>query len=147
MTTFEAILLTIVTASTPLLIAALGELVAERAGVLNLGVEGMMVMGAVCSFAGAVTFDSTILGVLCGILAGVLMAALFALVVLGFAANQVGSGLALTIFGLGLSGLIGAPFVGSRRDPVAPIHIPALSDLPFAGRLFFGQDLDRKSVV
>ena len=61
--------------------------------------------------------------------------------VLGFAANQVGSGLALTIFGLGLSGLIGAPFVGARRDPVAPVNIPGLTDLPVVGRLFFGQDL------
>jgi general nucleoside transport system permease protein len=140
-TIYEAILLTIVTASTPLLIAALGELVTERSGVLNLGVEGMMAMGAACSFAAAVTFDSTLLGVAAGVVAGASMSALFALVVLGFAANQVGSGLALTILGLGLSGLIGAPFVGSRRDPVAPIHIPALSDLPFVGRLFFGQDL------
>jgi simple sugar transport system permease protein len=139
-TTFEAILLTIITASTPLLIAAVGELVTERSGVLNLGVEGMMVMGAVCSFAGAVTFDSTLLGVLCGVLAGVLMAALFALVVLGFAANQVGSGLALTIFGLGLSGLIGAPFVGARRDPVGALQIPGLSDLPVVGRVLFAQD-------
>ncbi len=141
MTTFEAILLTIVTASTPLLIAALGELVTERSGVLNLGVEGMMAMGAACSFAAAVTFDSTLLGVAAGILAGALMAALFALVVLGFAANQVGSGLALTIFGLGLSGLVGAPFVGARRDPVAPIDVPVLSDVPVVGRLFFEQDL------
>ncbi|HEU6441885.1 MAG TPA: ABC transporter permease [Microvirga sp.] len=141
MTTFEAILLTIVTASTPLLIAALGELVTERSGVLNLGVEGMMVMGAACSFAAAVTFDSTLVGVLAGMTAGALMAALFALVVLGFAANQVGSGLALTIFGLGLSGLIGAPFVGARRDPVAPVDIPGLSDIPYIGRLFFEQDL------
>jgi general nucleoside transport system permease protein len=140
-TIYEAILLTIVTASTPLLIAALGELVTERSGVLNLGVEGMMAMGAACSFAAAVTFDSTLLGVAAGVVAGASMSALFALVVLGFAANQVGSGLALTIFGLGLSGLIGAPFVGSRRDPVAPVHIPGLSDLPFVGRLFFGQDL------
>ncbi len=141
MTTFEAILLTIVTASTPLLIAALGELVTERSGVLNLGVEGMMAMGAACSFAAAVTFDSTLLGVLAGILAGTLMAALFALVVLGFAANQVGSGLALTILGLGLAGLIGAPFVGARRNPIAPLDIPVLSDLPVVGRLFFEQDL------
>jgi len=141
MTTFEAILLTIVTASTPLLIAALGEMVTERSGVLNLGVEGMMAMGAACSFAAAVTFDSTLIGVAAGILAGALMSALFALVVLGFAANQVGSGLALTIFGLGLSGLIGAPFVGSRRDPIAPIDIPGLSDIPVVGRLFFEQDL------
>jgi ABC-type uncharacterized transport system permease subunit len=141
MTTFEAILLTIVTASTPLLIAALGELVTERAGVLNLGVEGMMVMGAACSFAAAVSFDSTLLGVVAGMLAGALMAALFALAVLGFAANQVGSGLALTIFGLGLSGLIGAPFVGARRDPVEPVDVPVVSDIPYVGRLFFEQDL------
>jgi ABC-type uncharacterized transport system permease subunit len=140
-TVFEAILLTIVTASTPLLIAALGELVTERSGVLNLGVEGMMAMGAACSFAAAVTFDSTLLGVAAGMLAGALMAALFALLVLGFAANQTGSGLALTILGLGLSGLIGAPFVGARRDPIAPIDIPGLSDIPVIGRLFFEQDL------
>ena len=141
MTAFEAILLTIVTASTPLLIAAVGELVAERSGVLNLGLEGMMVMGAACSFAAAVTFDSTWIGVLAGMLAGVLMAALFALAVLGLAANQVGSGLALTIFGLGLSGLIGAPFVGSNRAPIGHMSIPVLSDIPVVGRLFFGQDL------
>jgi general nucleoside transport system permease protein len=140
-TTFEAILLTIVTASTPLLIAAIGELVTERSGVLNLGVEGMMVMGAACSFAAAVTFDSTLIGVAAGILAGALMASLFAVVVLGFAANQVGSGLALTILGLGLAGLIGAPFVGARRDPIPAISIPGLSDLPIIGRLFFAQDL------
>ena len=140
MTTYEAILLTIITASTPLLLAALGELVAERSGVLNLGVEGMMAMGAACSFGAAVAFESSLLGVLCGILAGVLMAALFALVVLGCAANQVGSGLALTILGLGLSGLIGAPFVGSRRDPIALITIPGLSDLPGLGRIVFSQD-------
>ena len=141
MTTFEAILLTIVTASTPLLIAALGELITERSGVLNLGVEGMMAMGAACSFAAAVTFDSTLLGVAAGIIAGASMAALFALAVLGFATNQVGSGLALTILGLGLSGLIGAPFVGARRDPIAPVDVPLLSDIPYIGRLFFEQDL------
>jgi general nucleoside transport system permease protein len=141
MTAFEAILLTIVTASTPLLIAAIGELVAERSGVLNLGVEGMMAVGAACSFAAAVTFDSTLVGVAAGILAGACMAALFAIVVLGFAANQVGSGLALTILGLGLSGLIGAPFVGARRDPIAAFVIPGLSDTPVIGRLFFAQDV------
>ncbi len=140
MSIVEAILLTIVTASTPLLIAALGELVTERSGVLNLGVEGMMAMGAACGFAGAILFDSTLLGVLCGILAGGLTAALFAFAVLGLAANQVASGLALTIFGLGLSGLIGAPFIGARRDPITHLHIPGLTDLPLVGRLFFGQD-------
>jgi len=140
MTTFEAILFTIVAASTPLLIAAIGELVAERAGVLNLGVEGMMAMGAVCAFAAAFTFDSTLIGILLGMVAGGLMAALFALAVLGFAANQVGSGLALTIFGLGLSGLIGAPFVGQTRPRVEEWPIPFLSDLPVVGHALFSQD-------
>lgn len=140
MTTFEAILFTIVTASTPLLIAAIGELVAERAGVLNLGVEGMMAMGAVCAFAAAFTFDSTLVGILLGMAAGGLMAALFALAVLGFAANQVGAGLALTIFGLGLSGLIGAPFVGQTRPRVEEWPIPFLSDLPLVGHALFSQD-------
>ncbi|HEY8565312.1 MAG TPA: ABC transporter permease [Beijerinckiaceae bacterium] len=136
----EAILLTIVTAATPLLLAALGELVAERSGTLNLGVEGMMAMGAVCAFAGAVAFDSTVLGIACGLAAGTAMAALFALAVLGFAANQVASGLALTITGLGLSGLIGAPFVGQRREAIGHLALPGLTDIPIIGRLLFGQD-------
>jgi len=141
MTTFEAILFTIVMASTPLLIAAIGELVAERAGVLNLGVEGMMAMGAVSAFVGAFLFDSTWIGIAFGMMAGGLMAALFALVVLGFAANQVGAGLALTILGLGLSGVIGAPFVGERLPPTPSLEIPLLSDLPILGSAVFSQDI------
>ena len=140
MTLFEAVLLTVVTAATPLLIAAIGELVVERAGILNLGVEGMMAVGAACGFAAAIVTGSTFLGFAGGVMAGMVLSLLFALAVLGFAANQVASGLALTIFGLGLSGLIGAPFVGSRRDPVGELHIPGLTDLPFIGQLFFGQD-------
>jgi ABC-type uncharacterized transport system permease subunit len=140
MTLFEAVLLTVVTAATPLLIAAIGELVVERSGVLNLGVEGMMAVGAACGFAAAIVTGSTFLGFAGGAMAGMVLSLLFALAVLGFAANQVASGLALTIFGLGLSGLIGAPFVGSRRDQVGELHIPGLTDLPFVGQLFFGQD-------
>jgi simple sugar transport system permease protein len=140
MTIIEAILITVATAATPLILAAIGELVAERAGVLNLGVEGMMAVGAACAFGGAVTFDSTLVGVVCGALGGALLAALFALVVLGLAANQVASGLALTILGLGVAGLIGGPFIGARREPVAHLFIPWLTDLPFVGRLVFGED-------
>jgi ABC-type uncharacterized transport system permease subunit len=136
----EPLLLTIITAATPLLIAALGELVVERSGVLNLGVEGMMVMGAACAFVVAILTGSSILGALAGIAAGMALAAIFALMTLGFAANQVASGLALTIFGLGLSGLIGADFVGARRDPVPKLHIPGLSDLPFVGAILFAED-------
>jgi general nucleoside transport system permease protein len=136
----EAILLTVITASTPLLIAALGELVVERAGVLNLGVEGMMILGASCGFVAAILTGSSALGALAGTAAGAALAAVFALMTLGFAANQVASGLALTILGLGLSGLIGADFVGARRDPAPKLHIDGVSELPFIGPVFFGQD-------
>lgn len=137
---FEAILLTVITASTPLLLAALGEVVVERSGVLNLGVEGMMIMGAASGFAVAVLTGSSALGVIAGCLAGVAMALLFAGLVLGLAANQVAAGLALTIFGLGLSGLVGFSFVGAKRDAMANLFVPGLSDIPFFGRVLFGQD-------
>lgn len=140
MTLAEAVLLTVITASTPLLIAAIGELVAERAGVLNLGVEGMMAVGAACAFAAAVSLDSTFGGFVAGAGAGMALSLVFAFAVLGVAANQVASGLALTILGLGLSGVIGAPFVGARRDPIAHLSLPGLTDLPFIGRPLFGQD-------
>jgi ABC-type uncharacterized transport system permease subunit len=107
-----AVALTIITASTPLLIAALGELVVERSGVLNLGVEGMMVMGAVCGFGAAFATGSPYVGCLAAIAAGMVMAALFGFLTLSLVSNQVATGLALTLLGLGLSGLIGEAFVG-----------------------------------
>ena len=109
---FIAILLTVITASTPLLLAAMGELVVERSGVLNLGVEGMMVMGAVCGFGAAFVSGNPYLGILASIAAGVFMSLLFGLLTLTLVANQVATGLALTLLGLGLSGLIGESFVG-----------------------------------
>jgi simple sugar transport system permease protein len=93
----EAIILAVLAASTPLLLAATGELVTERAGVLNLGVEGMMIVGAACGFGGAWLTGSVIIGALCGIAAGILMSLIFALMTLGLAVNQVATGLALTI--------------------------------------------------
>ena len=136
----EAILLTFITAATPLLIAAIGELVVERSGVLNLGVEGMMIMGAATGIAVAILTGSSVLGVLGAIVAGMALSALFALMTLGLAVNQVASGLALTIFGLGLSGVIGAPFVGVQRQGIGKIDVPVLSDIPLVGRVFFEQD-------
>ena len=137
----QLILVTIVTAATPLFIAAVGELVAERAGVLNLGVEGMMIMGAAVGFAAAYMSNSSLVGALAGIGAGAAMAALFALLTIGLATNQVASGLALTILGVGLSGLIGSAFVGLKRDPAPHLAIPGLSDLPVVGTLVFGEDI------
>jgi ABC-type uncharacterized transport system permease subunit len=132
----EGILLTIITAATPLLFAALGELVTERSGVLNLGVEGMMAIGAVAGFAIAHMTGSFGLGVIGAVLAGMTMAALFAVVTLVFVANQVASGLALTLFGLGLSGLIGDAFVGVPGAGLSRVSIPFLSDIPVVGLLF-----------
>jgi len=137
---FEAIMLSVIAASTPLLLAAAGELVTERSGVLNLGLEGMMIMGAACAFAGTYVSDSIVVGALCGVLAGVAMSAIFAIFTLGLAVNQVASGLALTILGTGLSGLIGAGFVGQRITPAPQLHVPVLTDLPLVGRILFGQD-------
>jgi general nucleoside transport system permease protein len=137
---FEAIVLSVIAASTPLLLAASGELLVERAGVLNLGVEGMMIVGAACGFAGAYLSESTIVGALCGIAAGMAMAGIFAVLTLGLAVNQVATGLALTIFGTGLSGLIGAGFVGQRITPAPQLKLPVLTDLPVIGKILFGQD-------
>ncbi|PZO79375.1 MAG: ABC transporter permease [Mesorhizobium amorphae] len=136
----ESILLTIATAATPLLLAALGELVVERSGVLNLGVEGMMVIGAVCGFAAAALSGSPWIGMFAGIAAGAVFSLLFGFLTLSIATNQVATGLSLTLLGLGLSSMIGEPFVGSAGIRLPVLDIPVLSDLPVVGRLLFGQD-------
>jgi general nucleoside transport system permease protein len=134
------VLLTIVTAATPLLLAAVGEHAAEQAGVLNLGVEGMMIMGAACAFAVAILTESSPLAAAAGIAAGVAMAAIFAFFAVWLAANQVAAGLALTILGVGIANLVGAGFVGMKRDTIPSLSIPGLTELPVVGRLVFGQD-------
>ena len=135
---FEQIIITIATAATPLLIAAIGELVVERSGVLNLGVEGMMVMGAVTGFGVALATGSPWLGVLAAIIVGALFSLLFGFLTLTLVTNQVATGLALTLLGLGLSGMIGESFVGQPGIKLGTLYIPGLSDLPFVGKLFFG---------
>jgi len=136
----EQIIITIATAATPLLIAALGELVVERSGVLNLGVEGMMVMGGVTGFGVALTTGSPWLGVFAAIIVGALFSLLFGFLTLTLVTNQVATGLALTLLGLGLSGMIGEAFVGQPGIKLGTLYIPGLSDLPFVGKLIFGQD-------
>ena len=140
MSAYEAIILTIITASTPLLLAAIGELVVERSGVLNLGIEGMMVMGAVCGFAASYVTVSPWLGVLAAVLAGVATSLLFGFLTQSLMTNQVATGLAITLLGLGLSGLIGSGFVGLPGVKLTSVSIPWLTDLPYVGRLVFGQD-------
>ena len=114
-------LLSVMTASTPLLLAATGELVTEKSGVLNLGVEGMMLVGAIVGFATTVHTGSSALGLLAALLAGMAMALIFAILTLTFLANQVATGLALTIFGTGLSALVGSSYVGTAVEPLPAI--------------------------
>jgi len=142
--TLEAILDALraaIPAGTPLLLGTLGEIYAERSGVLNLGVEGMMIMGAVTGFGVTFTTGNVWLGLAMAALVGGLLALIHAFLSITLRANQVVSGLALTMFGLGMSGMIGKRFVGTPlpcRLRAAPI--PLLKDIPFLGPILFQHD-------
>ena len=133
------ILAATIAAGTPLVFAALGELVTEKAGVLNLGVEGMMLIGAIAGFATAVTTGNLWLGTVAGMAAGAAMSAIFAVLTLNLMANQVASGLALTLFGLGLSAFVGKPFEGVSLLREGAPSLPLLGDLPVLGPILFRQ--------
>ena len=135
------LLASLMVASTPILLAAIGELVVERAGVLNLGVEGMMITGAICGFAIAVNTGSPVLGFVAAAAGGAVLSLLFAVLTQYALANQVASGLALTLFGLGLSALMGQSYVGIKPPPTNAVDIPVLSDIPFFGPVLFSHDL------
>ena len=127
-------------AATPILLAALGELITEKTGVLNLGVEGMMIIGAICGFAVAVKTQSPVLGFIGAAAAGAILSMLFAFLTQILLANQVASGLALTLFGLGLSALIGKDFDGLIPPATSGLHIPVLADIPVIGPVLFQHD-------
>ncbi len=127
-------------AATPILLAAIGELVVEKAGVLNLGVEGMMITGAICGFALAVETGSPFVGFVSAAVGGALLSLLFVILTQYALANQVASGLALTLFGLGFSALLGQDYVGLKPPPTPRLDIPVLSDLPVVGPIFFSHD-------
>ena len=133
-------ILTIITAATPLLFAALGELITEKSGVLNLGVEGMMIMGAITGFVVVHYTGSAPVAIIASMIAGALVAAIFAVLVLVFHASQVPTGLALTIFGIGLSALIGQSMIGVAYDGIPKLAIPVLSTIPVIGDILFNQD-------
>lgn len=133
--------ISVVTASTPLLIAASGELVAEKSGVLNLGVEGMMLIGAIAGFAAAHGVGNALVGVGAAAVAGMLIALVFAVLTLNFLANQVATGLALTIFGHGLAALLGAGYVGMPAPVLQAVKLPLLSQIPFLGPVLFDQNI------
>ena len=127
-------------AGTPLVYAALGELVTEKSGVLNLGVEGMMLVGAVVAFIVAANSKSPWLGLGAGMCAGAALSLIFAVVTLTLQANQVASGLALSLFGVGLSAFVGLDYVSVVIEPFRPLAIPGLSDLPVIGKMLFGHN-------
>ncbi len=139
--TIILILFATVTASIPLVFAALGELVVEKSGVLNLGVEGMMIVGAVCSFIVAAETGQLWLAVIAGGVAGALMSLIFGVITLSLMANQVATGLALTIFGVGLSAFLGQEYSSVALDGIKAISVPVLSDIPVLGKLLFSHDL------
>lgn len=130
-----------VVAGTPLILVALGLLINERAGVLNLGAEGMMAMGAVAAFAVAHHSGNPWLGALAGMGAGMALALVFGVLALTLQANQVAAGLALAIFGVGLSAFVGKPYESVALPAVPPVRIPGLADIPVIGGALFGQQL------
>ena len=137
---FLLILQGIIVAPIPLVFAAIGELVVERSGVLNLGLEGMMILGAIAGFSVTLDSGSFVAGIAAAALAGAVAAGLFGILTQVLMSNQVATGLALTIFGLGLAALWGQGYSGESTEPLAKIHIFLLSDIPIAGPLLFAHD-------
>jgi simple sugar transport system permease protein len=131
----------IVVAATFFLLPTLGEIITERSGVLNLGVEGMMISGAAASFAVAYVSGNLVLGLIAGMAVGASLSFIHAIVTVTFNRNQVVSGISLTIFGTGLSGLLGLGFAGLSFNPLQDIPIPGLSLIPFIGPVFFNKNI------
>lgn len=135
-----AFLASTVGAATPLILSAIGELVTERSGVLNLGLEGIMLVGAVVGFSVTLSTGEMWLGLIASMIAGMGMALIFAFLVLSLQTNQVATGLALTLFGVGLSAFLGRGLVGQTVPPMPHLSFPVLSELPFIGPLLFQFD-------
>ena len=136
----ENLLFSSLRAGIPLLLCGLGVMITEKSGVLNLGQEGMMLISAVISFIVAYNSGNLAVAVLCGALAGCAASLLFAFVTLGLRANQVASGLALTILGTGLSSFLGINYLGEAVESIPTLDIPFLTNLPLLGKVIFGQD-------
>ena len=140
METLAQLFILTLAAGTPLVFAALGELVTEKSGVLNLGVEGMMLVGAVVAFMVASKSGSPWLGIAAGMAAGAGTSPIFGAIALSLMANQVATGLALSLFGVGLSAFVGLDYVSVVIDGIKPLAVPGLSDLPVVGPLLFGHN-------
>ena len=136
-----ALLAAAVQSGTPILFATLGEIVTEKAGILNLGVEGIMMIGALAGFVTALTTGNPVLAFCVAGLSGGILAAIHGLVCIVFQGNQVVSGLALTILGVGIADYLGTPYIGLSAPGFTPLAIPGLSAVPVFGPVFFRQDL------
>ncbi len=130
-----------IAAGTPILYGALGEIIAERSGVMNLGLEGLMLVGGMAGFYGASTFENPWIGLLAALLAGAILGLGFGFLCITLRANQVVSGLALATFGIGLSAFLGKPMLGKSMTSSFPeVKLPLLGDIPVIGPAFFQQD-------
>jgi general nucleoside transport system permease protein len=130
-----------VQSGTPILFATLGEILTEKSGILNLGVEGIMMVGALAAFLATMVFGSPSIGLLCAGLAGAMLASVHGLVCLVFRGNQVVSGLALTILGVNLANYLGTPYIGKGAPGFSSLSLPLLSKLPVLGPVFFNHDI------
>ncbi|PYG28520.1 ABC transporter permease [Pelagimonas varians] len=131
----------IMVSATPILFAAIGELVVEKSGVLNLGVEGMMITGAVVGFAVAVNTESPLVGFVAAAVAGAVLSLAFGFLTQHLLSNQVATGLGLTLAGLGLSALIGKPYEGMKSPTLPKLDLGPLSDIPGVGKMVFSHDI------
>ena len=138
---FEILLDATVRAGTPILFATLGAIINERAGIINLGIEGLMLIGALAGFAGTHFSGSLLVGVLCAYVAAFMAGSIHALITVQLRGNQIVSGLALTMFGVGITALFGKGMVGLTIVGFTRIAIPGLSQIPIIGKAFFNQDL------
>jgi len=134
------LLASLMVAATPILLAAIGELVVERAGVLNLGVEGMMIVGSVLGFVAAINTESAWIGFFVAAVSGAGLALVFGILTQYLLTNQVATGLALTLFGLGLAALLGQGYLGTKAPSFPDLHIPVLGNIPVIGPIVFQHD-------
>ena len=139
MDAFALLIAATLNAGTVIAFAALGLLINERSGIVNLGAEGMMLVAAIAGFAAAVHTGSPWVGLAAGALAGALLAAVFGLLVIWLNTNQYATGLALSLFGTGFSAFIGIRYTQERLPERPPLHIPVLGDIPFIGPALFRQ--------
>lgn len=135
----SSILFATIVAGTPLVLVAIGELVCEKSGMLNLGAEGMMSFGAAAAFALAFLTESTLSGLVAGMVAGMFLSLIFAFITIHLMANQVATGLAVAIFGVGLAAFLGKPFEAKTLPSIDTLPIPLLSDIPVIGKALFDQ--------